>query len=114
MTTQQLERPLSEIDETAERIQASTSEPWKPHDEPAPWDMDRIGNRIGRVLRDPRALTIAALVAASVVVLATLIWGRRTPPRSTEDLLLERSRETLERAREALEAMASKVAALER
>jgi hypothetical protein len=111
MTTQQLERPLSEIEDVAHRIDTSPAKPWDRYDEQATSDMRRIGQRILGVLRDPRALTILSIIAASLVVLTALMWGRRTPPRSTEDVLLERSRETFERARDALEAMASKVAA---
>jgi hypothetical protein len=113
MTTQQLERPLSEVEQTAERIQASMTEPWDRYEEPPTRDMRAIRDRIRRVLRDPRAIAILSLVAAALVA-AALLWARRTPPRSTEDLVLERSRETFERARAALEALAEKVTALER
>ena len=112
MTTQQLERPLREIEQTAERIQASGTERWDRYEEPTTWDMRAIGDRVRRLLRDGRVVAMLALVATALVAVA-LLWARRTPPRSTEDIFLERSRETFERAREALEALAAKVTALE-
>jgi hypothetical protein len=122
MTTQQIERPLREVDETAERLQGriSSDEPVedRPSTEKRPaWDTRRASEILQRVAQDPgsllRALIAAGLMGA-VVILTAAIWSRRRPPRTAEEVLLERSREAFDRARETLETIASSLSSIDR
>ena len=114
MTTQQIDispadRPLSEVDEVAERIQASTAERW---DRPF-WDAQDARDRMARAARDPRM--IAGILAATVALIVLAITvGRRPPPRTAQDELFERTEEAFDRAREGLERIAAKLASLDR
>ncbi len=58
------------------------------------------------------AVLIAIVSAVAVVVLVAVIWGLRprSRPRTAEELLLERSRETFDRSRDALEALVARLA----
>ena len=115
MTTQQLERPLSQVDEIAERVQVSTPDEWSRSPEERPmWDTRRLKDAIRRVAQDPRRVVPVSIVAAALVIVLAALWGRRRPPRTAEDVLSERSREAFDRAREALEAIAAKVASIDR
>jgi hypothetical protein len=116
MTTQQLDRPLSQVDETAERIQTSSQAGWGGADEErATWDRVRAQETIRRIARDPGSLLRAGLITATMVILvAVSLWRRRRPPPSTSDVLLDRARESFERAREALDATAAKLTSLDR
>ena len=115
MTTQQVDRPLSQVEEIAERLQASTPDEWSRSTEELPtWDVRRLKETVRRVAQDPGAMLVASIVAAALVIVLAALWGRRRPPRTAEDVLLERSREAFDRARETLEAVASKLATIDR
>jgi hypothetical protein len=112
------DRPLSQVDEIAESIQSSADAGWdRPTGERQTWDMRHVKEVLQRAIQDTRTLLVASIVAAAVVLVAAVVWGRwgrRPPPKTAEDLLLERSREAFDRARETLETVASKLASLER
>jgi hypothetical protein len=123
MTTQEIERPLRDVDETAERLQGRT---WS--DEPTEdrastekrpaWDTRRAAEILQRVAQDPASLLRAGILAvglvSAVVMLIAAISSRRRPPRTAEEVLLERSREAFDRARETLETIASSLSSLDR
>jgi hypothetical protein len=123
MTTQQIERPLREVDETAERLK---DRPWsdeptqdRPSTEKRPaWDTRRASEILQRVAQDPTSLLRAVIFAvglmSAVVVLTAAISSRRRPPPTAEEMLLERSREAFDRAREALETIASRLSSIDR
>jgi hypothetical protein len=126
-TTQQTERPLSEVDEAAERLQAGPPHGWdeptadrpstgeRPStDERPAWDAERALEIVQRVARDPASLLRGTIVAVSLVVIVAAIRSRRRPPRSAEELLLERSREAFDHARETLESIASRLSSIDR
>jgi hypothetical protein len=120
MATQQIERPLSEVDETTERIQGRTAAGWdeptadRPREDRPSWDAQRALEIVQRVARDPASLLRAAILAVGLVILVTVVWSRRRPPRTREEVLLERSREAFERGRETLETIASRLSAIDR
>jgi hypothetical protein len=116
MTTQQIERPLREVDEAAERLQGRT-----PSDEPTDNSAEKrpaASEILRRVARDPASLLRAVILAvglmSAVVVLTAAIRSRRRPPRTAEEVLLERSREAFDRARETLETIASGLSSIDR
>jgi hypothetical protein len=114
MTTQQLDRPLSQVDETAESVRASTPDDWSRSTDERPTPTQWLKETIARVAQDPGPMLVASIVAVALVIVLAALWGRRRPPRTAQDVLLERSREAFDRARESLEAMASKLASVER
>ena len=124
MTTQQIERPLSEVDETAERLQGTMTT----RAEEAAQDRPSAGERpawvprgawdiLQRVAQDPgsqlRAMILAVGLMSAVVIVVAAVWSRRRPPRTAEDVLLERSREAFDRARETLETIASRLPSID-
>ena len=114
MTTQQLDRPLGQVDETAEQVRASTPDDWSRSTEEHPTRPRGLKEAIRRVAHDPLALLAASIAAAALVIVLAALWGRRRPPRTAQDVLFERSREAFDRARESLEAMASKLDSIDR
>jgi hypothetical protein len=125
MTTQQIERPLSEVDETAERLQSrmavGSDKPTQDRpstDERPAWDTRRASEIVQRVAQDPvsllRALILAVGLMSAVVILVAAARSRRRPPRTAEELLLHRSREAFDSAREALETIASRLSSIDR
>jgi hypothetical protein len=124
MTTQQIERPLDEVDETAERLQstmtAGADEPTQDRpvagERPA-WVPSGAWDILQRVAQDPgsqlRAMTLAVGLMSAVVIVIAAVWSRRRPPRTAEDVLLERSREAFDRARETLETIASRLPSID-
>jgi hypothetical protein len=115
MTTDVLDRPLSQVDETAQRIQGSTGAGGYEAAEAPAWDMRRLRQLAQRASQDPWTLLLASIVAAAVAAfVAAAVVNRRPAPRTAEDLLLERSREAFDRARATLETITSKLASLER
>jgi hypothetical protein len=125
MTTQQIERPLSEVDETAERLQGRTAvgsdKPTqdRPSTEERPaWDARRASEILQRVAQDPgsllRAVILAVGLMSAVIVLVAAVRSRRRPPRTVEELLLDRSREAFDSARETLETIASRLSSVDR
>jgi hypothetical protein len=113
MTTQQLDRPLSQVDDAAEWVQASTPDEWSRSTEEPPTAM-RAKEAIRCIAQDRVALLTASLAATALVIVIIAFWSRRRPPQSVEDVLLDRSREALDRASETLEAMASRLAWIDR
>jgi hypothetical protein len=114
MTTKQMiepaQRPLSEVDEVAKRMQSSSGTA-----APDEFDTSAARQAVQRVTGDPRLVAALVIGLASVIVLAALAWGRRPPPRSAEVVLLERSREAFDRSRDGLEAAVARLgSALER
>ena len=110
MTTRQidtrpLDRPLSDVDEIAERIHASTAgqgdrpvrASWEPRD------------AIERLSRDPRII-MGVLVATVTLIVLAVAFGRRPPPRTAQDALLEGTEAAFQRARESLDAIAARLA----
>ena len=74
MTTQQIERPLSEVDETAERLQGRTWSDERTEDEPATedrpsWDTHRALEILRRVVRERRSLLRVAILAVGLAEL---------------------------------------------
>lgn len=113
MTTQQIDRPLNEVDEAAERLQRRSGTGWHEADEDhRSWTI-RTQEIVQRVARDRGSLVRAAILAVGFATVMAIVIaaarGRRRPPRTAEDLLLERSREAFDRARETLEAIASRL-----
>jgi hypothetical protein len=107
MTTdevEQAERPLTEVDEVAERIQSSSRAP-----ESDSFNLEAARQAVQRVSEDPRPVAFLVAGLISVIIVAALAWGRRPQPRSAEDLFLERSRKALDDSREALEAVIAKL-----
>jgi hypothetical protein len=103
MTTGQMEpveRPLSQVDEIATRIQGSSRA------DGAGGLLEAFvasGRRIAaRVVEDPAWRNAAILTAVGVVVVNLLLMARPRP-RSREEIMLDRSREALDRSREALD-----------
>jgi hypothetical protein len=114
MTTdiEQTERPLREVDEVAQRLQA-----------PSPgsdgFGVERVQRAtqqaVQRATEDPRSVAFLAVGLIVVILVAALAWGRRSRPRSAEEILLERSREAFDQSRVALEAAIARLgSALER
>jgi hypothetical protein len=123
MTTQQIERPLSEVDETAEGLQGRTDQASDPSwqdrrtDERPAWDARPALDVIQRVAQDPASLsraTMLAVGALATIAILLAVRARRRPSRTAEDLLLERSREAFDRARETLDSIASRLSSIER
>jgi hypothetical protein len=107
------------VDETAERLQGRTGSSKPPEDGPSTedrpsWDTNRGLETLRRVARDPGSWLRVAILAVGLVILVAAMWSRRRPPRTAEELLLERSRETLDRARETLETIASRLPSVDR
>jgi hypothetical protein len=114
MTTEQMiepdQRPLSQVDEVAERIYSSSGAA-----ESDDFDMGAAQQAAQRLTEDPRLVAVLVIGLSSVILLAALARGRRPPPRSAEVVLLERSREAVDRSRDALEVAVARLgAALER
>jgi hypothetical protein len=114
MTTEQMiepaQRPLAEVDEVANRTQSSSGTA-----APDVFDTSAARQAVQRVTGDRRLVAVLMIGLVSVIVLIALAWGRRPPPRSTEVVLLERSREAFDRSRDALEAAVARLgSALER
>jgi hypothetical protein len=123
MTTQQIERPLREVDETAERLKGRTlsdepTEDRRSTEKRPAWDTRRASEILQRVAQDPglllRAVILAVGLMSAVVILTAAISSRRRPPRTAEEMLLERSREAFDRARETLETIASSLSSIDR
>lgn len=106
MTTEQMiepaERPLSQVDEVAERILSSSAA----SDD---FEVAPAQQAAQRVTREPRLVAVLLIGLVSVILLAALAWGRRPQPRSAEVVLLERSREAFDRSRDALEAAVARL-----
>jgi hypothetical protein len=125
MTTQQIDRPLSDVDETAERLQGltgpgsdeATRDRPSTQERPA-WDTRPASDLLQRLTEDPASMLRAAVVGigvlASIVILVAFFRASRPAPRPAEELLLERSREAFDRARETLETVASRLSSIDR
>jgi hypothetical protein len=108
MTTEQMERverPLSEVDDIATRLQ----DPSRGSNIGSDGLMARLRELVSQVWEDPGWRLAIILTIASVVV-TNLIVMARPKPRSREDVILDRSREALERSRETLDEVARKLA----
>ena len=64
---------------------------------------------VERATRDPRWVVLLVIGLISVLLLAALAWGRRSPSRTAEAVLLELSREAFDRSADALEATVAKL-----
>jgi hypothetical protein len=114
MTIEQMiepaQRPLSQVDEVAERIHSSSGNAGSDD-----FDTGAAQQAAQRVTEDPRLVAVLVVGLVSVILLAALAWGRRPAPRSAEVVLLERSREAFDRSRDALETAVARLgSALER
>ena len=64
---------------------------------------------VERATRDPRWVVLLVIGLISVLLLAALAWGRRSPSRTAEAVLLELAREAFDRSADALEATVAKL-----